>query len=146
MGFASRSLDRGVIEEVNSYLESESVTETAAGPSEAFQAALALPERETGESRILYVISDFRSRQWLDNNQTKQLLGQLRQQVADLQLVQCVDQTHSNLAISKLEPEAGIRAAGVETWMELGVTNFSDQASGRCARSSDARWSQTACG
>ncbi|TWU27245.1 BatA domain-containing protein [Bythopirellula polymerisocia] len=127
MEFASRSLDRGVIEEVNSYLESESVTETAVGPSEAFQAALALPEREPGESRILYVISDFRSRQWLDNNQTKQLLGQLRQEVADLQLVQCINQTHPNLAISKLEPEAGIRAAGVETWMELGVTNFSDK-------------------
>ncbi|QEG35579.1 BatA domain-containing protein [Bythopirellula goksoeyrii] len=126
--FASRTLDRETIEAINSALESEPVTETAAGPSEAFQAALALPESETGESRIAYVISDFRSTQWTDNNQTRQLLGQLRQQVADMHLVQCVDLTHPNLAITRLEPESGIRAAGVETWMEVSVSNFGDQA------------------
>ncbi len=125
--FTSRTLDRSVVEEVNSYLESVPVSETSAGPGEAFQAALALPESDSGESRILYVISDFRSRQWSDNNQPSQLLGQLRQQVADLHLIQCVEATHSNLAITSLKPESGIRSAGVETWMELSVANYGDQ-------------------
>ena len=75
--FASRMLDRRVLEEIDSYLESVPASETAVGPIEAFQAALAFPEGNSGESRILYVISDFRTRQWKENAQTRQLLGKL---------------------------------------------------------------------
>ncbi len=125
--FTSRSLDRALLEKVNSYLENTPVSESSVGPSESFKAALALPESDSGESKILYVISDFRSRDWADNNQTKQLLGQLRHQVADLHLVQCVETAHPNLTITRLEPESGIRAAGVETWMEVSVANNGDQ-------------------
>lgn len=128
LAYANRDLDRRTLDEVNSMLETTAVSETAVAPHEAFQAALGLPDSADGESKIVYVISDFRRRDWAGSPQTKQLLEQLRTRVADMHLIQCVDQDRANLAITRLEPESGIRAAGVETWMLLGVTNYGDDA------------------
>ncbi len=125
--FAARPLDRETLDQVNSLLEKSAVSETAVGPVEVVQAVLAMPDANDGESKIVYVISDFRNRQWAGNPQAKQLLGELREQVSDLHLVQCVDETHPNLAITQLEPESGIRAAGVETWVLLTVANYGDE-------------------
>jgi len=91
------------------------------------QAALSLPEPAADETQIVYLISDFRKPQWQDQAELGQLLSQLRKQAAQLQLIQCVDESRPNLAITALEPESGIRAAGVETWMQLTVTNYGTQ-------------------
>ncbi len=122
-----RSLDRQLADEVQLLLSKLQVAESNAGPLEAIQAALSLPEPDEDETRIVYLISDFRSHQWENDTQVQQMLGQLRDQAAQLQLVQCVDRTRPNLAITRLQPEAGIRAAGVETWFQLSVANYGDQ-------------------
>ena len=124
--FANRDLDRQTLDDVNSLLEKTPVSETAVSPAEAFQAALGLPDSAEGESKIVYVVSDFRRPQWTGNPQTKQLLEDLRGKVASMHLIQCVDEDRPNLAITQLEPESGIRAAGVETWMLLTVANYGD--------------------
>ena len=126
--FADRPLDRKSLEQVNSLLEKIAVSETAIGPVEVVQAVLGMPASTDVESKIVYVISDFRNRQWAGNPQAKQLLNELREQVSDLHLVQCVDETRPNLAITQLNPESGIRAAGVETWVLLTVANYGDEA------------------
>ena len=122
-----RPLDRQQFEEVVHALGKWKATETAVGPLEAIQAALGLPEAEEDETRIAYLVSDYRRGQWEQETEIQQALGRLRQQVNQLHLIQCVDETRPNLAITKLEPEAGIRGAGVETWMQLSVTNYGDQ-------------------
>jgi hypothetical protein len=126
--FADRDLDRQTLDEVNSFLEKTAVSESAVSPPEAFQAVLGLPDSAEGESKVVYIISDFRRRQWTGNPQAKQLLEDLRGKVADMHLIQCVDEDRPNLAITQLEPESGIRAAGVETWMLLTVANYGDDA------------------
>lgn len=123
---SERALDRQLVDEVESLVGRLQVAESDAGPLEALQAAIGLPEPTAEETRIVYVLSDFRSRQWTRDTQIRQTLSRLRQKVSQLHLVQCVDQTRPNLAITRLEPEAGIRAAGVETWMELTVANYGD--------------------
>jgi len=120
-------LDRQSYEAVVAKLNKLSVAESDAGPLETIQAALGLPEPTEDETRIVYLISDFRKEQWQTNAETSQLLSQLRDQASQLQLIQCVDQTRPNLAITSLEPESGIRAAGVETWMQLTVANYGDE-------------------
>ena len=122
-----RLLDQTLRDEIESLLGDMQYTESDAGPLEALEAALGLPEPTADEARIVYLVSDFRSRQWSEDNQLRQMLGQLREKCAQLHLVQCVDTTRSNLAITRLEPEAGIRAAGVETWFEITVANYGDQ-------------------
>ncbi len=120
-------LSRQSHEEIVAKLNRLSVAESDAGPMETIQAALSLPEPTEDETRLVYLISDFRKEQWQNNPETGELLSQLRQQAAQLQLIQCVDQSRPNLAITSLEPESGIRAAGVETWMQLAVTNYGEQ-------------------
>ena len=120
-------LDRQSYEEIVAKLEKLSVAESDAGPRVAIQAALGLPEPTEDETRIVYLISDFRKQQWQNNNESAELLSQLREQATQLQIIQCVDQTRPNLAITQLEPESGIRAAGVETWMQLTIANYGEQ-------------------
>ena len=122
-----RILDRQQFNEVAEELGKLKVSESAVGPLEAIQAAIGLPEAEQDETRVVYLVSDYRSVQWQEDTEIQQALGQLRKQVDQLHLIQCVDETRSNLAISKLEPESGIRAAGVETWMQLTVANYGNQ-------------------
>ena len=122
----NRQLDSKLIDEIQSNLSKTRPSETDAGPLDAIQAALGLPEPEESETRIVYLVSDFRSRQWEESQQIRQSLSELRDQSAQLHLVQCVNQLRPNLAITQLEPESGIRAAGVETWFQVSVANYGD--------------------
>lgn len=120
-------LNRQGYEKIVADLFETQVAESDAGPLEAIQAALGLPEAAEIETRIVYLVSDFRTDQWKDQTETAELLSQLRDGAAQLQLIQCVDQTRANLTITGLEAESGIRAAGVETWMQLTVANHGDE-------------------
>ena len=53
------------------------------------------------------------------------MLARLADQGARLQLVDCVDTVHANLAVSDLRVTSGVRVAGVPLWMEVTVTNYS---------------------
>ncbi len=124
-----RAIDPTLIESLEGSLRGFS--ETAAGPLEALQAACRLPEPTADEARIVYLLSDFRRQQWTEGPQLRQQFLQLRKQVSQLRLVQCAEQTRSNLAITELKPMSGIRAAGVETWFEVSVRNYNAQGSKR---------------
>jgi hypothetical protein len=119
-----RPLDPELIADLEKLLGRLEPSESDAGPVEALQAATRLPEPAVDETRIAYLITDFRRPQWDEKSQLRQLAARLRAQVAQLLLVQSVYAERPNLAITRLLPEAGIRAAGVETWMEVTVANY----------------------
>ncbi len=101
------------------------VSQTNAGPAEALRAAEQLLGEPGDERRILYVISDFRGKDWNDPVDVKKLLEEWQaNRVEKIRLVNCVDQARPNLAIAALKPEDGIRAAGVPWFMDVAVTNF----------------------
>ena len=124
---SEQPLNRQGYEQIVVDLQKTQVAESDAGPREAIQAALGLPEASETETRIVYLVSDFRAQQWQDDQEIAELLTQLRKGVAQLQIIQCVDKTRTNLSITNLEPESGIRAAGVETWMKLTIANHGDE-------------------
>ncbi len=99
-------------------------SQTDAGPLAALQALDQLLEEAGNEKRVVYLVSDFRQRQWQEPKSLDQQLQQLRGQEVEVQLVQCVDQQHENLAILRLEPASGTRAAGVPVTMEVTVHNY----------------------
>jgi hypothetical protein len=125
--FDRRPLDAQLIAELEKYLGQLTPSETGAGPIEALQAAGRLPEPTVDETRIAYLISDFRRPQWEEAAQLRQLVDRLRSRVGKLLLVAAAYDVRPNLAITRLAPEAGIRAAGVETWMEATVANYGAQ-------------------
>jgi hypothetical protein len=100
------------------------VSQTAAGPIPALQAVRQLLGQNDGERRIVYLISDYRVRQWDRPTQLRTELQHLSEAGAELHLVNCIDHARPNLAIASLAPADGIRAGGVPWFMEVGVQNF----------------------
>ncbi|MFH1920933.1 MAG: BatA domain-containing protein [Planctomycetota bacterium] len=105
-------------------LDSLSVSHAAAGPTQALEAIAQLLGDSEGDRPIVYLISDFRAREWDDPVDLKNHLARLNQAGASLHLINAVDARRANLAIADLSPVAGTRAAGVPLFMEVTVTNF----------------------
>jgi len=99
-------------------------TQTAAQPIGAVQAIGQLLGTADGERRIVYIVSDFRCREWNDPADLRKELTQLNEAGAELHLINCIGEQRPNLAIASLTPSDGIRAAGVPWFMEVGVQNF----------------------
>jgi hypothetical protein len=107
------------------------VTELAVGP----EPALALAERLIGassdEQAIVYIVSDFRATPWENPEEIRQLLRRIHEAGARIHLMRCVDRDGPNLAVTKLEPAEGTRAAGVPLFVDVTVKNFGPTASDR---------------
>jgi len=121
-----RPLNAELMAELEKLLGDLEPSESDAGPIEAMQAAARVAEPTADETRIAYMITDFRRHQWEERTQLRQLAARWRERVAQLLLVQSVYDERPNLAITRLMPEAGIRAAGVETSMEVTVANYGE--------------------
>jgi hypothetical protein len=100
------------------------VTQLACGPVPALQAVAKFLGGDEGEHRVLYLISDFRWRQWDNPSDIRKELLQLGGEGVEIHLIDCVDRVRPNLAIVSLAPTEGLRAAGVPMMMNVTVHNF----------------------
>ncbi len=99
-------------------------SQTAATPGEALEAIDRVAQKRDFEDRVVYIISDFRAKEWDDPAVLRKSLARLQESGSQLQLVNCVDEAHGNLAIAGLQAGTGPRATGVPLWMEVAVANF----------------------
>ena len=105
-------------------LEKMHVSELAVGPAEALQAAAQMIGDKSDSNNVVYLVSDFRAKDWATPTELQKLLQKLNSQGVQIQLVNCVDAARPNLAITSLRPGAGTRAAGVPLEMDVTVHNF----------------------
>ena len=122
--FLKEPVDGSFAERLDRVLAKIAVTQTAAGPLPALRAMSQLLGRDDGARRIVYLVSDFRARQWDEPGDLRKELVELDKAGAEIHLVDCIDSTRPNLAITSLAPAEGIRAAGVAWPMEVAVRNF----------------------
>ena len=125
--FQKERVDSGFAERLGAELKSFDVSQTAAEPRPVFEPEIIqqLLGPDTGERRVIYLFSDFRTRQWDKPDDLKKRLVQLDANSTEIRLVDCVeDSGHPNLAITALEPEEGIRAVGLRWRMKLTVQNY----------------------
>jgi hypothetical protein len=103
-------------------------SQTDVGPAAALKAIPRLPLADDEHALIIYLVSDFRQRQFGNATEVRKLLADLAdyEHAAQIHLVRCVRESRPNLAITSLVPESGVRAAGVEMWMNITVANYSD--------------------
>jgi hypothetical protein len=125
--FAERINDafRGRLE---SLLAAWDTSQTDVTAAEALKAIPRLPLADEEHTLILYLLSDFRARQFTSATDVRKLLVDLgeTENIEQIHLVRCVTDARPNLAITSLEPESGVRAAGVEMWMNVTVTNYGE--------------------
>lgn len=132
-----QNVDSEFSAELTQLLDQLQPSQSAATVSDAFEAMESLPSKSDEESRIVYVVSDFRTNQWGEPTELRKKLDDLDKAKVKLNLVHCVDLLQSNLVVTRLEPVDGIRAAGVGFEMEVSVANFAGEgdAKGSTARS-----------
>lgn len=102
------------------------VSAGAAGPREALAAAADTSATAAGE-RVLWVVSDFRARDWLRAEETVSLLRRLAADGVSIRFVDCATDPgeRGNLGIERLEVIGGVPAAGVLLPVEVEVRNDS---------------------
>lgn len=123
----AQPIDDSFRSKLESLLTAWTPSQTDVGPEEALKSVPRLGLEGKDQTVILYLLSDFRTRQFASTTDVRKQLEDLQASVAQVHLVRTVEQARPNVAITALEPESGIRAAGVETWMNVTVTNFGDE-------------------
>lgn len=119
------TVDDQFLERVKTALDSIEASETDVSAGAGLEALEKLLADNNDENRIVYVMSDFRSRDWDDPRAAKGVLDRFAHDGAKLHLVRTIDAARPNLAVTGLSPLAGIRAASVPLAMEVTVTNYS---------------------
>lgn len=117
-------VDTQFLQQVKDRLGPVEVSQTAVGPLGALKAiGQLLGEHPPNGQLVVYLISDFRAKEWVSPTALKDQLLQLQRRGARIFFIQCVEAMHDNLGIVELVPLPGIRAVGAEMFMEIAVTN-----------------------
>lgn len=122
---------------VREQIEAATASQSAAGPRDAVAAATELATAGDGSTFVLWIISDFRDRDWRTADEVAGLLRQVSESGGEIRLVDCTTEAAAdgrpNLSVEAIARAGGVPAAGVVLPMEVTVTNHGSTASGDVA-------------
>ena len=123
-----------VVQEVREELSGLAPSATAAGPRGAVAAASGLGAEGAGSgtANVVWLVSDFRAKDWKAADETASLLRQLSDAGCELRLVDCAadggdGRQPGNITVERLEMAGGVPASGVLVPLEVAVRNDSDR-------------------
>lgn len=122
---ASQRVDAATGYRLRSLVEQWSASHLAMSPAAAIDKAAKLFEQSDATSKVVYVVSDYRSKDWQD----EQLPAALRELADDVEirLVDVATQESPNLTIDAVEVPASSLAVGVPFPVTVRVRNHSDR-------------------
>lgn len=92
--------------------------------TQAVEMAVDLVDASNADEQFLYLLSDFRQRDWEQPDRVAELLQGFGADTK-VQLVDCGVSPQSNLAVTRLAPQPDVWVAGVPVVMEVSVKNHS---------------------
>ena len=121
-----------LVQEVRDELAGQTPSAAAFGPRAALAAAAGLIGGGTGTANVIWLVSDFRFKDWKAADETASLLRQLSDAGCELRLVDCAAEGSDgrqpgNLTVERLEMAGGVPATGVLVPLEVAVRNNSDR-------------------
>ncbi|MCA9033137.1 MAG: hypothetical protein KDA66_20125, partial [Planctomycetaceae bacterium] len=122
-GLTERDIDEGLLTEIADRLPLMECTHQAFDPAKSLQAALERLADDRTSLRYVHVLSDFRKRDWLDNEAAITALEELSTGKVGINLVRCVGEQHENLSLVDLQGEVAVAAAGVPVTFRAEVAN-----------------------
>lgn len=100
------------------------VTQLAVGPLPAVKLLDKFFGDQSDESRIVYILSDFRAADWENPAALDQRLRAWEQAGAAVHLIDCVSAERPNLAVTRIAPTEATRSAGVPLRISVTVKNL----------------------
>ncbi|MEM7455505.1 MAG: BatA domain-containing protein [Planctomycetota bacterium] len=94
---------------------------------DALQAVVSLINERENANAIVYILSDFRQRDWQNPETTSDLLSDLHDSGAAIELVNCVTSTRQNLAVTELKIDDSVRVPRTPLMMSLTIRNYGDE-------------------
>ncbi len=82
-----------------------------------------LLQQSPSEKAIVYLMSDFRTKDWSNPAWLKQKLQSIATTNVELQLIDCVAERHENLTLVSVLPQQEVLAAGVPAMINIAVRN-----------------------
>ncbi len=110
--------------QIKDELKSIYVSQRAVGPGGAVKAVAEMSGESEAERRIIYVVSDFREREWSDPKEVRRQLADVGEGETEIHVINCAEEPRANLAIASVATGSGVRAVGVEWPLEVSVKNF----------------------
>ena len=120
-----RAVNPGTLQAIRGALAGVAVSAGAAGPRDALAVAASAWPADAAAARVLWIVSDFRARDWSDAGPAADVLRRLSAEGVELRFVDCaVDAPPAgNLTIERIEVVGGVPAAGVLLPVEVEVRN-----------------------
>ena len=106
-----------------SKINSTTPTSLDSGLIDSVELIAPLLQQATSEKAIVYLMSDFRTKDWSNPAMIKQQLQSLTSANTDLQLIDCVTERHENLTLVSVLPQQEVLAAGVPAMINISVRN-----------------------
>ncbi len=101
-------------------------TELAVGPRSGSAGRTRLMQQNGEENRIVYLVSDFRAKEWDNPSELRQLLSDLEKEDAEIHLVNCSRTQRPTWPSPTCKPTEETRASGVPLFMNVAVTNYGE--------------------
>ena len=86
----------------------------------------AVARERTDENPIMYVLSDFRSKDWELTGEIESDLLAIKEAGGAVELINCTSAASPNLAVVDLQPASNVRVANTPLMMEVKIKNLSD--------------------
>jgi Aerotolerance regulator N-terminal len=106
-------------------------TQLAIGPKGALAVLKPLLAGAKDETSIVYLLSDFRRRDWDSPAELRDSLQELKRAQADVHLVNCARASDPNLGLVAVQPADETRAAGVPLFVNVSVKNHGSRAANK---------------
>ena len=120
-------IDRGFESQLQSLLGRLPVSSMSCGPRDVLELANRLIQQPVGETPVVYVLSDFRHKDWGQATSIATSLDGLRRTGASIELVRTAEKTSANLAIVEMAIDSSVRVAGVPMMMTVSIRNYSPE-------------------
>ena len=137
--FRLQAVTPRLVQEVRDELGGWTASAMAAGPRAAVAAAAGVTGGGSGfmgggsgAANVIWLVSDFRAKDWKADDETVALLRQLSDAGCELRLVDCGTEAGDgrqpgNLTVERLEMAGGVPATGVLVPLEVAIRNNSDR-------------------
>lgn len=99
----------------------------AVSATRAVESVSELIKARSQENAIVYLLSDFREKDWQGDDGISPLLKSLFDSGAAVEFIRCAKSVHANLSVSGLRPIGNVRVAETPLMMEVTVSNPSPE-------------------